>query len=67
MEKTSELLILLGSGRTPINVVELNGSRYLTSPRGETTWSRNLRVTGEAWLKTNGREARYRAQARAIA
>ena len=33
--------------RTPVNVVELNGTRYLTSPRGETGWSRNLRVTGE--------------------
>ncbi len=47
--------------RTPINVVELNGVRYLTSPRGETTWSRNLRATGEAWLKMGGQERRYRA------
>ncbi len=47
--------------RTPVNVVELNGTRYLTSPRGETGWSRNLRVTGECWLKLNGREQHCRA------
>jgi deazaflavin-dependent oxidoreductase (nitroreductase family) len=47
--------------RTPIYVVELDGERYLTSPRGETTWSRNLRSTGEAWLKMGGTEAHYRA------
>lgn len=46
--------------RTPINMVELNGVRYLTSPRGETTWSSNLRSTGEAWLKIRGQEQRYR-------
>ena len=48
--------------RTPINVVDLNGTLYLTSPRGETTWSRNLRSTREAWLKTKGQEQRYRAE-----
>jgi len=47
--------------RTPVNVVELNGTRYLTSPRGETGWSRNLRVRGECWLKLNGRELHCRA------
>jgi deazaflavin-dependent oxidoreductase (nitroreductase family) len=49
------------SYRTPINVVELNGSRYLVSPRGETGWSRNLRAGGEAWLRLRGHQARYRA------
>jgi len=47
--------------RTPINVLELNGVRYLTSPRGETGWSRNLRVSGECWLKLSGLEHRCRA------
>jgi hypothetical protein len=47
--------------RVPINVVELNGARYLTSPRGETGWSRNLRRTGECWLKMKGAETHYRA------
>src|SRR3981081_1300796 len=37
--------------RTPINVLEMNGARYLTSPRGETGWSRNLRATGEGGVQ----------------
>jgi len=47
--------------RTPVYVVELEGQRYLTSPRGETTWTRNLRATGEAWIKVKGQQTRYRA------
>jgi deazaflavin-dependent oxidoreductase (nitroreductase family) len=48
--------------RTPINVVEMAGGElYLVSPRGETTWSRNLRHTGECMLKLHGREHGYRA------
>ena len=46
---------------TPINLLEVNGARYLLSPRGETGWSRNLRVVGECTLKIKGREQRYRA------
>jgi deazaflavin-dependent oxidoreductase (nitroreductase family) len=47
--------------KTPINVLDLNGSKYLVSPRGETGWSRNLRVVGECSLKVKGKETRYRA------
>ena len=47
--------------RTPVNVVELNGVHYVTSPRGETGWSRNLRASGECWVKQNGREQHFRA------
>jgi deazaflavin-dependent oxidoreductase (nitroreductase family) len=47
--------------RTPVNVVELNGAHYLVSPRGETGWSRNLRASGECWLKMNGRDRHFRA------
>jgi deazaflavin-dependent oxidoreductase (nitroreductase family) len=46
---------------TPINVLELDGSRYLLSPRGETGWSRNLRAVGECSLKQKGTQRRYRA------
>lgn len=46
---------------TPVNVVDLNGAKYLVSPRGETGWSRNLRSTGECTLKMKGRQERYRA------
>jgi deazaflavin-dependent oxidoreductase (nitroreductase family) len=47
--------------RTPVNVVEIEGVHYLISPRGETGWSRNLRVVGECSLKMSGREARFQA------
>jgi deazaflavin-dependent oxidoreductase (nitroreductase family) len=48
--------------RTPINVVEMPGGElYLVSPRGETTWSRNLRETGVCVLKLRGQERQYRA------
>jgi deazaflavin-dependent oxidoreductase (nitroreductase family) len=30
----------------PVNVLELDGERYLVSPRGETHWVRNLRAAG---------------------
>ncbi len=47
--------------RTPIGIVEMNGARYLCSPRGETAWSRSLRATGECSIKMGGVERRYRA------
>lgn len=46
---------------TPINPVDLNGVKYLVSPRGETGWSRNLRAVGECSLREKGQERRYRA------
>ena len=46
---------------TPINVVEVGGTRYLVSPRGETGWSRNLRAVGDCSLRVKGREGRFRA------
>ncbi len=36
--------------RTPVNLLELDGERYLVAPRGETQWARNLRVSGEGRL-----------------
>jgi deazaflavin-dependent oxidoreductase (nitroreductase family) len=38
--------------RTPVNLLDFEGSRYLVSPRGHTQWVRNLRVSGEGrlWL-----------------
>ena len=47
--------------RTPINLPEVNGVRYLVSPRGETNWSRNLRAVGECGLTIKGQRQRYRA------
>ena len=36
--------------RTPVNLLELGGERYLVAPRGETQWARNLRASGEGRL-----------------
>lgn len=38
--------------RTPVNLLEFEGSRYLVAPRGHTQWVRNLRASheGRLWL-----------------
>jgi deazaflavin-dependent oxidoreductase (nitroreductase family) len=38
--------------RNPVNLLTVDGRRYLVSPRGHTQWVRNLRVsgTGRLWL-----------------
>jgi deazaflavin-dependent oxidoreductase (nitroreductase family) len=36
--------------RTPVNLLTLDGERYLVAPRGNTQWARNLRVSGSGWL-----------------
>ena len=36
--------------RTPVNVLTLDGARYLVAPRGDTQWARNLRASGEGRL-----------------
>ena len=41
------------SGRiysTPVNLLDLNGHRYLVAPRGDTQWSRNAAASGEVTL-----------------
>jgi deazaflavin-dependent oxidoreductase (nitroreductase family) len=47
--------------RTPVNVLDVEGSTYIVSPRGETGWSRNLRVVRECSIKAKGSERQYRA------
>ncbi|HEY2653647.1 MAG TPA: nitroreductase family deazaflavin-dependent oxidoreductase [Solirubrobacteraceae bacterium] len=38
--------------RTPVNLLNLGGTRYLVAPRGHTQWVRNLRASGHGklWL-----------------
>jgi deazaflavin-dependent oxidoreductase (nitroreductase family) len=36
--------------RTPVNLLALDGARYLVAPRGHTQWVRNLRASGEGQL-----------------
>jgi deazaflavin-dependent oxidoreductase (nitroreductase family) len=42
--------------RTPVNLLVLDGTRYLVAPRGHTQWVRNLRASGEGRLLL-GRQA----------
>ena len=51
------------SGRiysTPVNLLIVNGRKYLIAPRGETQWVRNARSTGEIWLKKGRRRGHFR-------
>jgi len=42
-----------GEWRTvPVNVLEVDGRRYLVAPRGDTHWVRNLRAAGGGELRT---------------
>jgi deazaflavin-dependent oxidoreductase (nitroreductase family) len=38
--------------RTPVNLLDYEGGRFLVAPRGHTQWVRNLRASGEGrlWL-----------------
>ncbi|MGA2370251.1 MAG: nitroreductase/quinone reductase family protein [Candidatus Korobacteraceae bacterium] len=36
---------------TPIDLLEIDGKRYLVAPRGRTQWVRNAEATGEISLK----------------
>src|SRR6266536_6195041 len=52
-----------GRWRTvPVNVLELDGGRYLIAPRGETDWVHNLRAAGIGELRHRGRTEAFRAQ-----
>jgi deazaflavin-dependent oxidoreductase (nitroreductase family) len=48
--------------RVPLIPVDVEGARYLVSPRGETDWVRNLRSAGEGELRGRKEGAhRFRA------
>jgi len=47
--------------RTPVNLLTLDGERYLVAPRGDTQWARNLRVAGEGRLLVGSRGEPFRA------
>ena len=44
----------------PVNLLTLDGKRYLAAPRGHTQWVRNVRVAGEAELRVGRRVERVR-------
>jgi deazaflavin-dependent oxidoreductase (nitroreductase family) len=47
--------------RTPVNLLTLEGERYLVAPRGNTQWVRNLRVSGEGRLLLGRRSEPFTA------
>ena len=51
-----------GEWRTvPVNLLDLDGARYLVAPRGHTQWVRNLRAAGGGELRLGRRAERFAA------
>jgi deazaflavin-dependent oxidoreductase (nitroreductase family) len=47
---------------TPVNLLVVDGQRYLVAPRGHTQWVRNLRANPEARLRLGRRTESFRAE-----
>jgi len=47
---------------TPVNLLEVDGRRYLVAPRGETQWVRNLRVAGAGELRVGRKVEPFEAR-----
>ena len=47
---------------TPVNVLAVDGRRYLVAPRGETQWVRNGRAAGECSLRVGRRTETVRVE-----
>jgi deazaflavin-dependent oxidoreductase (nitroreductase family) len=47
--------------RTPVNLLTLEGERYLVAPRGNTQWARNLRASGSGRLLVGRRAEDFTA------
>jgi len=48
---------------TPVDLLELNGKRYLVAPRGRTQWVRNAEAAGEIVLKRDRTRQTFRLRA----
>jgi deazaflavin-dependent oxidoreductase (nitroreductase family) len=46
---------------TPVNLLTVDGTRYLVAPRGVTQWVRNLRAAGSGELRVGKRVETFRA------
>ena len=46
---------------TPVNLLTVDGARYLVAPRGTTQWVRNLRAAGDGELKVGRRTEPFQA------
>ncbi len=47
---------------TPVNLLTVDGVRYLVAPRGTTQWVRNLRSAGTGELRVGRRKEVFRAE-----
>ena len=47
---------------TPVNLLEMNGRRYLVAARGETGWVRNARAAGSISLKKASKQMTFRVR-----
>lgn len=47
---------------TPVNLLVVDGQRYLVAPRGHTQWVKNLRASGEGRLQLGGKIETFRAE-----
>jgi deazaflavin-dependent oxidoreductase (nitroreductase family) len=47
--------------RTPVNLLDFEGDRYLIAPRGNTQWVRNMRAAGGGRLALGRRTEDFRA------
>lgn len=45
---------------TPVDLLELDGKRYLVAPRGRTQWVRNAEAAGEVTLKKGSTRQKFR-------
>jgi deazaflavin-dependent oxidoreductase (nitroreductase family) len=48
---------------TPVDLLELDGKRYLVAPRGRTQWVRNAEAAGEITLKKGSTRLKFRLRA----
>ncbi len=47
----------------PVNLLEIDGKKFLVAPRGRTQWVRNVEATGEITLKKGSMRQKFRAHA----
>src|ERR1017187_8984807 len=45
---------------TPIDLLEMNGKKFLVAPRGRTQWVRNAEAAGEITLRKGSTRQRFR-------
>jgi deazaflavin-dependent oxidoreductase (nitroreductase family) len=48
---------------TPVDLLELDGKRYLVAPRGRTQWVRNAEAAEEITLKKGSKRLKFRLRA----